>query len=126
MSEPRIDLSPLSTRKKVSRYKIKIYMHVLYASMQLCIDYPLTSNTYVVIDAKYVHLESLDLINHCPYDYDLWINEVEAFLHYGCISCMHVLNLIQLRPLIDEQNHCCSYPKLSSENDSTDATILYL
>jgi hypothetical protein len=38
----------------------------------------------------------------------------------------YVLNLIQLQLLIDEQKHCCSYPKLSSENDSTDATILYL
>ena len=77
MSEPRIDLSPLSTRKKVSQYTCMYNKILLYAGMQLCIDCPLTSNTYVIIDAKYVHLESLDLINHCPCDYDLWINEVE-------------------------------------------------
>ena len=77
-----------------------------------------------------MHLESLDLISHCPQNYSLWINEVEvSFLHKTNIMLLYYTiihaNVIQLRLLTDEQTHCCSYPKLSSENDSTDVTLLY-
>lgn len=34
----------------------------------------------LLIDAKYVHLESLDLICHSPHSSDLWINDVGVVL----------------------------------------------
>ena len=70
-----------------------VYMYNKNYSMQVCSSvltaHALTSNTYVIIDAKYVHLESLDLINHCPCDYDLWINEVEDYSKLSTL-CMIV------------------------------------